>query len=118
VKPWRRLRAFACFCAVLFGALTGGIRNANAAAETFAYEGAVEYCRGNVARPIALSDDRRIMCFDGWITTGQDLSLVKNLQENGLFVVRSFGGSVRTAIALADVRATAGAGRVATPPPI
>jgi len=63
----------------------------------------LEYCRGNVTRPIALSDDQSILCFDGWITLGQDFSSVKNLKENGLFVVRSFGGSIITATALADL---------------
>jgi hypothetical protein len=68
-----------------------------------AYTRAVEYCRGGVTRPIALSDDKRILCFDGWITLGQDISPVEGLEENGLFVVRSFGGSIATAIALADL---------------
>jgi hypothetical protein len=68
-----------------------------------AYTRAIEYCRGGVTRPIALNDDKSILCFDGWITLNQDISLVENLKENGLFVVRSFGGSVETAIALADL---------------
>jgi hypothetical protein len=63
---------------------------------------AVEYCRGSVNRPIALNDDKSMLCFDGWITPSLDMSLVDNLKENGLFVVRSFGGSVETGIALAD----------------
>jgi hypothetical protein len=67
------------------------------------YTRAVEYCRGGVARPIALSEDKRISCFDGWITLDQDISPVEGLEENGLFVVRSFGGNVATAIALANL---------------
>lgn len=67
------------------------------------YHRAVEYCRGGVTRPIALSDDRRILCFDGWIILDQDISQVEGLEENGLFVVRSYGGSVAAAIALANL---------------
>jgi hypothetical protein len=103
VKRWRSLRTFTCFCGLLFGALICEIRDARAASETFAYEDAVEYCRGNVRRPIALSDDRRILCFDGEIIDDQDLSSVRNLKDNGLFVVRSAGGSAETAIALANL---------------
>jgi hypothetical protein len=102
VKGWRSLRTFVCFCGFLLGSLNCVIRDASAASETFAYESAVEYCRGNVTRPIALSDDRRILCFDGDIFD-QDFSLIENLKENGLFVVRSFGGSIDTAIPLAGL---------------
>jgi hypothetical protein len=102
-KRRRSQHAFACLFVILFGSLNYAIRDASAASETFAYEGAVEYCRGNVTRPIALSDDQSILCFDGEIINGQDLSSVKNLKENGLFVVRSPGGSPVTAIALADL---------------
>jgi hypothetical protein len=103
VKCWRSLCTFAGSCVLAFGLLNSGTRDANASSEKFAYESAVGYCRGNVARPIALSGDQSILCFDGWIATGQDLSSVENLKENGLFVVRSFGGSIKTAIALAGL---------------
>jgi hypothetical protein len=102
VKRWRGPRIFACIW-VLFGSLNCEIENAGASSATFAYESAVEYCRGDIARPIALSDDHGILCFDGQIINDQDLSSVKNLKENGLFVVRSPGGSAKTAIALADL---------------
>jgi hypothetical protein len=64
------------------------------------YHLAVDYCRGTVPRPMALSSDRRILCFDGWVDDGMDLSPVRDLGEDGLFVVRSFGGHAATAIAL------------------
>jgi hypothetical protein len=67
------------------------------------YTRAVEYCRGAVARPIALSDDSKVMCFDGSISRGQDTSLAQRLEENGLFVVRSYGGSIATAMTLANL---------------
>jgi hypothetical protein len=103
VKRWRSLRTFACFFVLLFGSLICEIGDASATSEKFAYEDAVEYCRGDVTRPIALSDDQSILCFDGEIVDDQDLSSVKNLKENGLFVVRSPGGSPVTAIALANL---------------
>jgi hypothetical protein len=67
------------------------------------YYRAVEYCRREVSRPMALSSDRRILCFDGLVDSDMDVSLAKELGENGLFVVRSFGGSIISAIALSDL---------------
>jgi hypothetical protein len=71
--------------------------------KNFPYEGAVGYCRGNVPRPIVLSSDKSIACFDGGITRALDISSVEGLQENGLFVVRSSGGDIAKAIALANL---------------
>jgi len=67
------------------------------------YARAVEYCRGNVERPMALDLDKRVLCLDGELLSGQDVSLAKGLEDKGLFVVRSPGGDVATAIALADL---------------
>jgi hypothetical protein len=67
------------------------------------YYRAVDYCRGDVSRPMALSPDRATLCFDGWIDTHMDVSLGKDLKENGLFVVRSFGGGVISAITLSEL---------------
>jgi hypothetical protein len=67
------------------------------------YARAAEYCRGNAKGPIALDIERRILCFDGAISPGQDISLAKSLGAKGLFVVRSPGGDVTSAIALADL---------------
>lgn len=66
------------------------------------YHRAADYCRGDVARPIALSPDKRILCFDGTIETRQDYSAVNSLEDGGLFVVRSPGGDTVSAIVLAD----------------
>jgi hypothetical protein len=102
VKRWRSLRTFACLCVLLFVSLIYEIGDASATSEKFAYEDAVEYCRGDVTRPIALNDDRSTLCFDGEVVTGMDLSLVEKLKENGLFVVRSRGGMERTAIEISN----------------
>jgi hypothetical protein len=67
------------------------------------YARAVEFCRGNVNRPMALAKDKRVLCFDGEISSGQDISLGKDLEEESLFVVRGFGNDVVSAIALADL---------------
>jgi hypothetical protein len=52
---------------------------------------------------MALSPDQRILCFDGTITGDLDGSLAKSLRDGGLFVVRSFGGDIHSAIVLADL---------------
>jgi hypothetical protein len=67
------------------------------------YASAAEFCRGDVERPMSLSPDKRILCYDGWIGVGQDISLAKGLADEGSFVVRSFGGSVVSAMALASL---------------
>jgi len=41
-----------------------------------------------------------LVFFDGELLSGQDVSLAKDLEEGGLFVVRSFGGSSVTALLL------------------
>ena len=67
------------------------------------YVRAAEFCRASAKRPIDLDLDKRILCFDGEILEGQDISLVNSLVEGGLFVVRSPGGSIAVAVALAEV---------------
>ena len=52
---------------------------------------------------MALDLDRRVLCFDGALSADQDVSMAKDLEENGLFVVRSPGGNILTAVALADL---------------
>jgi hypothetical protein len=67
------------------------------------YARAVEFCRGVVKRPMALDLDKRVLCFDGEISSQSDLSLSEALEFGGLFVVRSYGGVSITAMALADL---------------
>jgi hypothetical protein len=73
----------------------------NTSPTTFAYAGVVGYCQKSEAKPFTLSEDKQVLCFDGWITSGLDLSVVEALAPGGLFVVRSFGGNIAKAIALA-----------------
>ncbi|MBA7464886.1 hypothetical protein ES703_76057 [subsurface metagenome] len=67
------------------------------------YYRAVEYCRGDVLRPLALSPDGQVLCFDGEVAGDLDVSPARGLKENGLFVVRSPGGSSATAVELAEI---------------
>ena len=67
------------------------------------YYRAVEYCRGGVARPMALSPDGQVLCFDGAIVKDMEVSLARSLNEGGLFVVRSSGGNGYPAIVLSDL---------------
>jgi len=64
---------------------------------------AADYCRSVAVRPIALSDDQAILCLDGLIERDMDVSPAKKLKEGGFFVVRSAGGDIASAIALATV---------------
>jgi len=66
------------------------------------YRAAAEYCAREVAGPLALSPDRRVLCFEGGLEADQDLSLVNELQAGGLFVVRSHGGDDVAMMKLAD----------------
>lgn len=67
------------------------------------YYRAVEYCRSDVSRPLALSPDGRVLCFDGAVENDLDVSQARGLRENGLFVVRSPGGIPNTAVALSGI---------------
>jgi hypothetical protein len=70
------------------------------------YYRAVKYCRQNTLLglgPMTLSPDRQILCFDGVIVPNMDVSLAKNLNEDGLFVVRSSGGNAGPAMVLSDL---------------
>ena len=54
-------------------------------------------------RPLSPSSDKRVLCFDGWVDDSMDLRLASDLVDYGLFVIRSLGGNVATAIALSDL---------------
>lgn len=67
------------------------------------YHRALEYCRGDVSRPMAPSPDGQILCFDGRVTDDLGVSAAKGLKEHGLFVVRSRGGDPEVAVALSSI---------------
>ncbi len=71
-------------------------------ADKASYADALAYCRGDVVRPMALRNDKRVLCLDGRISATSDISLATGLESGGLFVVRSEGGDIAATIALAD----------------
>jgi hypothetical protein len=79
---------------------------------------AVSYCRNRIqsiqlrevaSRQVAsgahvqLSEDRTTLCFDGKIDRDQEMAPVRNLEQNGLFVMRSPGGHAGTAMEIANI---------------
>jgi hypothetical protein len=74
-----------------------------AATDSDAYHRAVEYCRGIASRPMTLSPERDILCFDGFATRDTDISPAENLKEFGIFVVRSRGSQTLPTIALSEL---------------
>jgi hypothetical protein len=67
------------------------------------YYRAVEYCRGSVPRPIAISSDGTMLCFDGRVSRYLDVSQAKDLKQDGLFVVRSRGGNAGPSMELSNL---------------
>jgi hypothetical protein len=63
---------------------------------------AVNYCR-NYSYTIKLSENRTILCFDGPITADRDTSAFNELKQNGLFVIRSYGGFAAVAMILSNI---------------
>ena len=97
-----RIANLIALCALAF--VCCGSRTSSAQQPDFGvYARAVEFCHGVVKRPMALDLDRRVLCFDGQISPEQDISLANGLKDDGLFVVRSPGGDILTAIALANL---------------
>jgi hypothetical protein len=62
---------------------------------------AVEYCTGFAAG--SANDDPAKMCFDGEFFKEMDLSWVEKLAEGGIFVIRSRGGFIESALRLAEM---------------
>jgi hypothetical protein len=99
-----RLANLATLCAIAFVGWGSEISLAQVSdAEKASYADALAYCRGDVARPMSLRTDRRVLCQDGWIFPGQDVSLANDLEQGGYFVVRNYGGEVAATIALASM---------------
>ncbi|MGC2777660.1 MAG: hypothetical protein WA418_18695 [Bradyrhizobium sp.] len=68
-----------------------------------AYHRAVDYCRSDVPRPTAISPDRTIACFSGPEGVDVDASVVSQIADNGLFVVRGFGGKSQSAMSVSEL---------------
>ena len=89
-----------CFVLLMSGLVYTGSASAEQDRDPAIYHRAVEYCRGDVVRPMMLSPDKKILCFDGRITDLNE-SHAASLEEGGLFVVRSLEGVGVTALAIA-----------------
>lgn len=100
--PWPGFAAPLLVFAVLFLCSSRACAQGQAVDKENYYR-AVEFCRGAVARPIALNADQTIACFDGKIDKKTDRALVEDLKEGGLFVVRSTGGDIASAVALSNL---------------
>ncbi len=72
-------------------------------AEKARYADALAYCRGNTPSAIALRNDKRVLCINGWIFTSFDFWPVYGLAQGGFVVVRIWGGEIATTIKLADL---------------
>ncbi len=95
---------FIILCALLFACLGAERSRAQVSdAEKATYADALAYCRGDVARPLALRSDKRVLCLDGQIREVSDLLFASSLERGGLFVVRSYSGDIANTIALADL---------------
>lgn len=62
----------------------------------------IDLCR-HFPSSIKLSDDQRILCFDGAIAQDQNLSVLHRLKQDGIFVMRSPGGYAREAMTLSNI---------------
>lgn len=85
--------------ALLFGVGSG---RAEQDFDKKSYYRAVDYCRGDVVRPLALSQDGQILCFDGDIAHDLNILPARGLKAGGLFVVRGARGNSDIAMAISN----------------
>jgi hypothetical protein len=67
------------------------------------YTNALAFCSGSVTRPLALRDDKKVLCLDGLLFHEADVSPALDLKPDGHFVVRGLGGDVAAMIKLAEI---------------
>jgi hypothetical protein len=100
----RRARWLFVFLTLLLSLNSGEGRAQEQAFDRERYYRAVEYCRRYAwPGPMNLSPDRQVLCFSGTISQNMDVSLAKDLEQDGLFVVRSPGGYPGPAITLSNL---------------
>jgi hypothetical protein len=99
-----QISLYSCVVAVLSIVLevTDCVVYNSASAQNGAYFSAVKYC-SKYEKEIHLADDKSVLCFDGKIESTIKMDIIRNLKDGGLFVMRSGGGDVATAIEMADV---------------
>lgn len=67
------------------------------------YTDALDFCGGLVTRPLALRDDKKVLCLDGLLFHEVEASPGLELKPDGYFVVRGLGGDVAAMIKLAEI---------------
>lgn len=100
-RRWLTRPGFALLCLVLL--IGGGGGSASHETDFAPYARAADYCRGDVARPMALSPDKRVLCLCGVIASELNLAVATDLADRGFAVVRSSGGDRARAIELANM---------------
>jgi len=108
LRLWQRSTKVIRNCAsVILGLLLlsvpQGLAAQDAKPDPGAFHRAVDYCRGNVPQPTAISPDRTIVCFSGPLGVDVDPSVVSQIVDNGLFVVRGYGGKSESAMNVSDL---------------
>lgn len=96
----RQVTAAVCIMAALL--TSPGPAVALTEADRSAYAAAVAFCRTRPGR-LALEEGRSIFCFDGAVRGERDVSALKSLNSEGLFVVRSPGGTATVAASIATM---------------
>jgi hypothetical protein len=82
----------------------GQARAEGATVDRDAYYRAVDFCRRNLwTQKTLLSPDKQVLCFSAELVQDMDVSFANDLNENGIFAVRSPGGYAKPAIALANI---------------
>lgn len=90
-------------CSIFLLLYATGLAAQDAKPNPEAYHRAVEYCRGDVPQPTAISPDRTIVCFSAKTGLDVDVSTVNQIADNGLFVLSGYGGKRDTAMSVSDL---------------
>ena len=92
------------FLICIFVVCQGQARAEEPTVDRDAYYLAVDYCRRNLwTQKALLSPDKQVLCFSAELVQDMDVSFANDLNENGIFAVRSPGGYGKPAMALANI---------------
>jgi hypothetical protein len=88
----------------IFVVCQGQARAEDTTVDRDAYYRAVDFCRRNLwTQKTLLSPDKQVLCFATGIAKDMDVSFANELNENGIFAIRSPGGYGKPAMALANI---------------
>lgn len=101
------VRKFATAFVLAFLYLDAGLARAQVPEVTKVnYDDALAFCGGLVTRPLALRDDKKVLCLDGLLFHEVEVLPASGLEPGGFFVVRGLGGDVAAMIKLAEMLET------------